>query len=93
MQDIGDINATEGALGRRFARARLIGQLAEERARGIAEHVSTADVVRDMLSIVNAYGEEKLQYWGFSFVAYRSSTFFFQFTLSSCRYGTVLGAT
>ena len=32
-----------------------------------AEHVSTATVARDMLTITHAHGRDKLLYWGFSY--------------------------
>lgn len=67
MQPGLDAYASENALGRQFGLAQVIGQLAEEKARHVAEHVSTAVVARDMLSIVKAHGLEKLQYWGFSY--------------------------
>ena len=46
--------------------AHHLGDLAAERMQGVAEHVSTPVVARDMLNIVEALGHEKLQYWGFS---------------------------
>ena len=36
--------------------------------RFVAERMSTPLVARDMLSIVEALGQDKLQYWGISYV-------------------------
>ena len=59
-------NETNDALSRVYARARIYNTLAEVRTSHAAPFVSTATVSRDMLSITNAFGFEKLQYWGFS---------------------------
>jgi pimeloyl-ACP methyl ester carboxylesterase len=61
------INSTEDALPRMYARAQILGRLAEEKVSVTGQYVSTAAVARDMLSIVRAHGREKLQYWGFSY--------------------------
>lgn len=60
------LNASSSALGEAYVRAQILGNLVQERDRFVAERVSTPTVARDMLSIVQAAGEEKLQYWGFS---------------------------
>ena len=44
----------------------ILGRLAENDARAVAETVSTPDVALDMLSIVQAFGRENLMYWGVS---------------------------
>lgn len=67
----GSVNASPAALGRTYAFAQNLGSLALRRAEKVAQHVSTPVVARDMLSIINAAGQEKLQYWGFSCVARR----------------------
>ena len=59
-------NETQGSLGTLFANVQTIGKVAEARIPDIAPFVSTPNVARDMLSIVNASGFDKLQYWGFS---------------------------
>ena len=61
-----NVNATPASLGELLAKASLIGDIAKSRSSHVAEYVSTPNVARDMLSIVEAYGREKLQYWGFS---------------------------
>lgn len=60
------MNASPAALGRLHTVAQYLGDLALERSEKVASHVSTPAVARDMLSIVRAAGQEKLQYWGFS---------------------------
>ena len=60
------LNTTNDAVGRMLARTEAFGSLAQERAANTAAHVSTATVARDMLSITNALGHDKLQYLGFS---------------------------
>lgn len=66
MQHVSDANLTIDALGRQYGQAQIIGQIAEQHTRNVAENVGTATVARDMLSIVKAHGRDKLSYWGFS---------------------------
>lgn len=61
-----NLNASSSAFSDTYVRSKLMGKLAEIRADKVASHVSTATVATDMLSIVNATGLDKLQYWGFS---------------------------
>ncbi|KZT36575.1 hypothetical protein SISSUDRAFT_1049722 [Sistotremastrum suecicum HHB10207 ss-3] len=61
------VNETADALAVLYAGSDVLGQLVELRSKESAEHVSTAVVARDMLSITRAYGREKLLYWGFSY--------------------------
>ena len=61
------LNSTADAVARMAAVGAVVGGLAEKRARDILPYVGTALVARDMLSIVHAHGQEKLQYWGFSY--------------------------
>lgn len=58
---------TSEDFARMWARGQIIGQLAEERALEGISHINTENVARDMLRITEAYGYEKLQYWGFSY--------------------------
>jgi hypothetical protein len=45
----------------------LIGQLAEEcDTDDVLQYITTDNVARDMLRISQAFGYEKLQYWGVS---------------------------
>ncbi|EIN12405.1 alpha/beta-hydrolase [Punctularia strigosozonata HHB-11173 SS5] len=61
------LNATDEALARAYARARIFGDLAEKRIGELAQYVSTPMVARDMFSIMRAHGRERLLYWGFSY--------------------------
>lgn len=44
----------------------IMGRLGENNAKAVAETISTPNVARDMLSIVQAFGRETLMYWGVS---------------------------
>lgn len=66
-QNEGSFNASPSALGRAYAFVHNLGDMALKRAEKVARHVSTPVVARDMLSIAQAAGQDKLQYWGFSF--------------------------
>ena len=61
-----NLNSSPSALGEAYSRANILANLVADRARFVAERVSTPIVARDMLSIVKAFGRDKLQYWGFS---------------------------
>ena len=62
------LNANESisSVGRIHAMYDILGRLGENDAKAVAESISTPNVARDMLSIVHAFGQEKLQYWGVS---------------------------
>jgi hypothetical protein len=49
-----------------WARSKVVGRIAEERNLQAVLHLRTGNVANDMLRITEAYGYEKLQYWGFS---------------------------
>ena len=63
-----NVNESVAAIGRNFALMEILSELATMRVEAIAETVGTPTVAQDMLSIVKAFGEDKLQYWGFSCV-------------------------
>lgn len=83
------LNSSVSSLGEMYARAGIGGNIVADRARFVAERLSTPLVARDMLSVVKAFGQDKLQYWGFSYVDPIP-----RFRVSNLRrYGTILGAT
>ena len=49
-----------------WANNKLTGELAFERNGHFLAHINTENSARDMLKIVEAHGQEKLNYWGFS---------------------------
>ena len=49
-----------------WAQAQLLGDLAASHDDGYLQHITTENTATDMLRIVEAYGEEKLKFWGFS---------------------------
>ena len=59
-------NMTADAIARIRARALIYNSIAKTSLEEEAQHVGTAAVARDMLSIVRAHGRERLFYWGFS---------------------------
>ena len=50
-----------------YARAQVVGNKAEETDDGSLRFFNTDQTARDLLSIVHACGQDKLQYWGFSY--------------------------
>ena len=66
------VNANESvaSIGRNFALIEILNNLANDRVETLAQSVNTPAVARDMLAMVEAFGEEKLQYWGVSCVVF-----------------------
>ncbi|KAF8166398.1 Alpha/Beta hydrolase protein [Pholiota molesta] len=72
----GDARATPHALPGQWAHYQVLGRLAQDRDTvGLLPHVTTDNVARDMLRIVQAHGQTQLKYWGISYGTAIGATF------------------
>ncbi|KAK0202249.1 Alpha/Beta hydrolase protein [Desarmillaria ectypa] len=68
-------NTTSDQIPHLWASSHVIAEVAKERDNGILNYIGTDNVARDMLRIIEAAGQEKLQYWGFSYGTILGTTF------------------
>ncbi|KAF8965907.1 TAP-like protein-domain-containing protein [Flammula alnicola] len=73
--DATDATATPNVLSSQWAHFQVMGHLAQDRDDGFLAHVTTDNVARDMLHIVEAHGQTQFGYWGVSYGTVLGATF------------------
>lgn len=66
FDSVTELEFSPDGVPRHLAVSQMRGELALERTGAVLAHINTDHTARDMLRITEAYGYEKLQYWGFS---------------------------
>lgn len=55
-------------LTERWTKMQELGEVAEENAGDVIKYMTTDNVARDLLTITEAHGRQKVSYWGLSYV-------------------------